>query len=84
METDEKGIYAIGDMTGAPWLAHKASHEIIASEHIASANSSHNSEMNKHLSLVVILPPQIASIEMTEQQAKDAGYNLRLVVSFYS
>ena len=80
METDEKGIYAIGDMTGAPWLAHKASHEgIIAAEHIASAGSSHNSEMNKQLIPgCTYCRPQIASIGMTEQQAKDAGYNLKV------
>ena len=36
METDEAGVWAIGDLASAPWLAHKASHEgIIAAEKIA-------------------------------------------------
>ncbi len=69
MQTDEAGIYAIGDVTLPPWLAHKASHEgIIAAEHIAG--------LKTHPIIVSNIPsctyssPQIASIGLTEISAK--------------
>jgi len=77
METAEPGIYAIGDVTGAPWLAHKASHEgIIAAEKIAG--------LKPHPIIKTDIPgctysmPQIASIGLTEEAAKAAGYELKI------
>ncbi len=77
-ETDEPGVYAIGDVAGAPWLAHKASHEgVICVEKIAGVEGVH--PLNKSL-----IPgctysrPQIASVGMTERAAKEAGYDVKV------
>ena len=77
-ETDEPGVYAIGDVAGAPWLAHKASHEgVICVEKIAGVEGVH--PLNKSL-----IPgctysrPQIASVGITERAAKEAGYDVKV------
>jgi len=77
-ETAEPGVYAIGDLAGPPCLAHKASHEgIICVERIADTPNIH--PLNK-----LTVPgctysrPQIASIGLTEQAARDAGYAVRI------
>lgn len=77
MQTDEPGIYAIGDVTGAPWLAHKASHEgIIAAEMIAGQKTH---PINKHnIPGCTYSTPQIASVGMSEAAAKAAGYQLKI------
>jgi dihydrolipoamide dehydrogenase len=78
LETDEKGIYAIGDVTTGPWLAHKASHEgILCVEYIAG---------HKNLKPIdkTLIPgctycrPQVASIGMTEEQARFNNLNLKI------
>ena len=76
--TGEPGVYAIGDLTGPPWLAHKASHEgVICVEKIAGVADVH--PMN-----VLNIPgctycrPQVASVGMTEARAKEAGYEVRV------
>lgn len=78
LETGEKGIYAIGDVTGAPWLAHKASHEgIICVEKIAGQKDVH--PLNKsNIPGCTYCHPQIASVGMTEQAAKDQGYKIKV------
>ena len=75
--TGEPGVYAIGDVAGAPWLAHKASHEgIIAVEHIAG--------LHPHAMDVLNIPgctycrPQVASVGLTEAKAKEAGHEVRV------
>ncbi|MGI4953933.1 MAG: dihydrolipoyl dehydrogenase [Janthinobacterium lividum] len=75
--TGEPGVYAIGDVTGAPWLAHKASHEgVICVEKIAG--------MDVHPLDVGNIPgctysrPQIASVGMTEAKAKEAGHQVKV------
>ena len=80
METEEKGIYAIGDMTGAPWLAHKASHEgIIAAEHIASGGKSHAHGVDRNLIPgCTYCRPQVASVGMTEKDAIAAGHDVKI------
>ncbi len=77
-QTDEPGIYAIGDVAGAPWLAHKASHEgILAVERIANVKDIHPIDTN-------IIPgctysdPQIASIGLTEKQARAKGHRVKV------
>ncbi|MGB0690491.1 MAG: FAD-dependent oxidoreductase, partial [Candidatus Puniceispirillum sp.] len=77
-ETSVEGIYAIGDMTGAPWLAHKASHEgIIAAEHIAGISDNH--AINPlDVPGCTYCRPQVASVGYTEQAARDAGYQIRV------
>ena len=77
LRTGEPGIYAIGDVAGAPWLAHKASHEgVIAAEHIAG--------LNPHSMNVANIPgctysrPQIASVGLTETRARQAGRDVKV------
>jgi dihydrolipoamide dehydrogenase len=69
------GIYAIGDLTGPPLLAHVASHEgIIAAEHIAGA-APHPLEY-ENVAACTYCQPQVASVGLTEQAARDAGKNI--------
>ncbi|MCC8415904.1 MAG: dihydrolipoyl dehydrogenase [Rickettsia endosymbiont of Gnoriste bilineata] len=77
MQTDEQGIYAIGDVTSPPWLAHKASHEgIIAVETIAGLKTH---PIEKHnIPGCTYSSPQIASVGLTEEQAKKAGYQVKI------
>lgn len=76
--TSVDGIYAIGDMTGAPWLAHKASHEgIIAAEHIAGKSDNHG--INPlDVPGCTYCRPQVASVGYTEQAALEAGLDIRV------
>jgi len=78
LETDEKGIYAIGDVAGVPCLAHKASHEgIICIEKIKALPDVH--PMNKdNIPGCTYCTPQIASIGLTEEQALEKGYKLKV------
>ena len=75
--TNVPGVYAIGDVTGAPWLAHKASHEgIVCVEKIAG--------LDPHPFEVWNIPgctysrPQVASVGYTEAKAKQAGYEVKV------
>jgi dihydrolipoamide dehydrogenase len=75
--TAEPGVYAIGDVAGAPWLAHKASHEgVIAAEAIAGA---HPHAMNRNnIAGCTYCHPQVASVGLTEAKAKEQGYTLKI------
>jgi dihydrolipoamide dehydrogenase len=76
--TGEAGLYAIGDVTGAPWLAHKASHEgIICIEKIAGMKHVHPIEDNS-VPGCTYCRPQVASVGLTETKAKQAGYEIRV------
>ena len=71
-ETAEKGVYAIGDVAGAPWLAHKASHEgIICVEKIAGLKDVHPMKKS-NIPGCTYSRPQIASVGLTEKMAKEA------------
>ena len=71
------GLYAIGDVTTPPWLAHKASHEgIICIEKINGGNP-HPLNAGR-IPGCTYCQPQIASVGMTEAQAKDAGHDIRV------
>jgi dihydrolipoamide dehydrogenase len=75
--TDEAGVYAIGDVAGPPMLAHKAEHEgVICIEKIAGMDA-HPIDKNK-IPGCTYCHPQIASVGMTEQAAKDAGHTLKV------
>lgn len=77
MLTDEPGIYAIGDVAGAPWLAHKASHEgIICAENIAGLKT--HPIVKSNIPGCTYSMPQIASIGMTEEAAKAAGHEIKV------
>ena len=80
--TNVSGIWAIGDVTAGPWLAHKASHEgVIAAEAIAQALG--NKEVHPHAMDKRNIPgctychPQIASVGLTEAKAREAGYTVK-------
>lgn len=78
MATDEPHVYAIGDVTGAPWLAHKASHEgVICVEKIAGLAGVH--PMKKaNIPGCTYCHPQVASVGLTEKAAKEKGYTLKV------
>jgi dihydrolipoamide dehydrogenase len=81
--TNVPGLWAIGDVTAPPWLAHKASHEgVIAAEAIAKALG--NKDVHPHAMDARNIPgctychPQIASVGLTEAKAKEAGYEVKV------
>ena len=77
-ETGEDGIYAIGDVTGPPWLAHKASHEgIICVEKIAGQKDVHAIGAGA-VPGCTYCRPQVASVGMTEAAAKEAGHKIKV------
>jgi dihydrolipoamide dehydrogenase len=78
LETDEPGVYAIGDVVGAPWLAHKASHEgVICVEHIAGIKEAHPINAN-NIPGCTYSHPQVASVGLSEAKAKAAGYEVKV------
>ena len=75
--TGVEGLYAIGDIAGAPWLAHKASHEgVMVAEHIAGKHP-HPIKPNS-IAGCTYCQPQVASVGLTEEKAKAAGYELKV------
>ena len=75
--TGEPGIYAIGDVAGPPWLAHKASHEaVVCVEAIAGLNP-HPFETG-NIPGCTYARPQVASVGLTEAKAKEAGHELKI------
>ena len=75
--TNIDGIYAIGDCTAGPWLAHKASHEgVIAAEAIAGGHP-HTMNVNA-IPGCTYCHPQIASVGLTEAKAKEAGHDVKV------
>lgn len=75
--TGVDGLYAIGDIAGAPWLAHKASHEgTMVAEHIAGLHV-HPIKPNS-IAGCTYCHPQVASVGLTEAKAKDAGYDIKV------
>lgn len=77
-ETSEPGIYAIGDVAGSPWLAHKASHEgILCVEHIKGLTTSHPLK-KENIPGCTYSHPQIASVGLTEEAAKAGGYDIKV------
>ncbi len=76
-QTNVDGIYAIGDVAGGPWLAHKASHEgIVCVEKLAGEDPIPIKYDN--IPGCTYCEPQIASVGYTEQQAKDEGYDVKV------
>lgn len=74
-KTDADNIYAIGDVIGGPWLAHKASHEgVVLAEQLAG-KSPHPINYN-NIPGCTYCEPQVASVGLTEKQAKDEGYDV--------
>lgn len=78
LSTGVPGLYAIGDVVGAPWLAHKASHEgVICVEKIAGVKDVHPLETT-NIPGCTYCQPQIASVGLTEEKAKEAGHKVKV------
>ncbi len=78
MATGEPGVFAIGDLTGPPWLAHKASHEgVICVEKLAGVAGLHPLD-TRRIPGCTYCQPQIASIGLTEAAAEEAGRKVKV------
>jgi dihydrolipoamide dehydrogenase len=82
-KTNVDNIYAIGDVTSGPWLAHKASHEgIVAAEAIAfemkKSNKNPHEIQKLNIASCIYCYPQIASIGLTEEKARELGYKIKI------
>ncbi len=76
--TGAAGVYAIGDVVGPPWLAHKAMHEgVLCVEKIAGLEGVHPLDP-RSVPGCTYCTPQIASLGLTEAAAREAGYELKV------
>ncbi|WP_288941852.1 dihydrolipoyl dehydrogenase [uncultured Roseovarius sp.] len=75
--TGVEGLYAIGDVAGAPWLAHKASHEGVMVAEMIAGQTVHPVKPDS-IAGCTYCQPQVASVGLTEAQAKEAGYKIRV------
>ena len=71
------GVYAIGDVAGAPWLAHKASHEGVMVAEMIAGGTPHPVKPES-IAGCTYCTPQVASVGFTEAQAKEAGHEVRV------
>ena len=76
-QTNVECVYAIGDVTGAPWLAHKASHEGIVCVEKMAGGSPHPFE-TWNIPGCTYSRPQVASVGLTEARAKEAGHAVKV------
>ena len=75
--TGVPGLYAIGDIAGAPWLAHKASHEgVMVAEHLTGGHP-HPIKPGS-IAGCTYCHPQVASVGLTEAKAKEQGYTVKV------
>jgi len=75
--TNVEGIYAIGDVTGPPWLAHKASHEGVVCVEAIAGRKPHPFE-TWNIPGCTYSRPQVASVGLTEAKAKEAGHEVKI------
>lgn len=75
--TGVDGLYAIGDIAGAPWLAHKASHEGVMVAELIAGGHPHPIKPNS-IAGCTYCHPQVASVGLTEAKAKEAGHQVRV------
>ncbi|MFO7757829.1 MAG: dihydrolipoyl dehydrogenase [Roseovarius sp.] len=71
------GLYVIGDATNGPWLAHKASHEGVMVAELIAGGAPHAVDPDS-IAGCTYCQPQIASVGLTEAQARDAGLDIRV------
>ena len=77
-ETGVRGLWAIGDLVGPPWLAHKAMHEgVIVAERIAGVKGVHPLDTSKVPGCTYCWP-QVASVGMTQAQAIEGGRKVKI------
>ena len=77
MQTSENGIYAIGDVTDGPWLAHKASHEGILCVDAIKGLKTHKIQ-KENIPGCTYSRPQIASIGLTENRALELNHEIKV------
>ena len=78
LETGVKGLYAIGDLVGSPWLAHKAMHEaVICVEKLAGQKDVHPMTA-LNIPGCTYCHPQVASVGLTERAAKEKGHEVKV------
>lgn len=75
--TGVDGVYAIGDIAGPPWLAHKASHEGVAVAELIAGRTPHPVRPES-IAGCTYCQPQVASVGLTEAEAEDAGFGIRV------
>ncbi len=75
--TSVSGLYAIGDIAGAPWLAHKASHEGVMVAELIAGKTVHPIKPNS-IPGCTYCHPQVASVGLTEEKAKAAGHDVNV------
>ncbi len=75
--TGVEGLYAIGDIAGAPWLAHKASHEGVMVAELIAGKHPHPIKPNS-IAGCTYCNPQVASVGLTEEKAKAAGHQIKV------
>lgn len=75
--TGVEGLYAIGDIAGAPWLAHKASHEGVMVAELIAGGHPHPIKPGS-IAGCTYCHPQVASVGMTEAKAKEAGFTVKV------
>jgi dihydrolipoamide dehydrogenase len=72
-----EGVYAIGDLAGAPWLAHKASHEGVMVAELIAGGLPH-AVAPESIAGCTYCQPQVASVGLTEAQAKEQGFDIKV------
>jgi len=78
LRTGEDGVYAVGDLVGPPWLAHKAMHEgVVCVEKIAGVDGVHPLNL-RNIPGCTYCRPQVASVGLSEKAARDAGYEVKI------
>ncbi|NUH64553.1 dihydrolipoyl dehydrogenase [Sulfitobacter sp. S0837] len=75
--TGVDGLYAIGDIAGAPWLAHKASHEGVMVAELIAGKKPHPVKPES-IAGCTYCHPQVASVGLTEAKAKEQGYDIKV------
>ena len=75
--TGVAGVYAIGDVAGAPWLAHKASHEGVMVAELIAGKKVHPVKA-ANIPGCTYCQPQVASVGLTEARAKEAGHEVKV------
>ncbi|MCP4820019.1 MAG: dihydrolipoyl dehydrogenase [Shimia sp.] len=75
--TGVDGLFAIGDIAGAPWLAHKASHEGVMVAELIAGGKPHPIKPGS-IAGCTYCHPQVASVGMTEAKAKEAGFDIKV------
>ena len=75
--TGVEGVYAIGDLTNGPWLAHKASHEGVMVAELIAGGHPHAVDPDS-IAGCTYCHPQVASVGLTEAQAKEKGHKIKV------